>query len=63
MIQENPQLEQKTSGEIFEDVFNDNSLDNKNKLWTSNKSLINLIISLEYHSKEFIIQTLLGRIK
>jgi hypothetical protein len=63
MIEKNPQLEQKTSGEIFEDVFNDNSLDNKNKLWTSNKSLINLIISLEYHSKEFIIQTLLGRIK
>ena len=37
MIEENPQLEQKTSGEIFEDVFNDNSLDNKNKLWTSNE--------------------------
>jgi hypothetical protein len=40
MIPEKPQLEQKTSGEIFEDVFNDNSLDNKNKLWISKDSLI-----------------------
>jgi uncharacterized iron-regulated protein len=39
MNKENPQLEQKTSGEIFEDVFNDNSLDNKNKLWISKDSL------------------------
>jgi len=39
MNKENPQLEKKTSGEIFEDVFNDNSLDNKNKLWILNTSL------------------------
>jgi hypothetical protein len=34
--------EQKTSGEIFEDVFNDYSLNNKSKLWISKDSLIEL---------------------
>ena len=34
------ELEHKTSGEIFEDVFMKDTLDNKNKLWISNNSLI-----------------------
>jgi len=70
MIEKNPQLEQKTTEEIinnFTVIGSDGEIyyieEPKDKLWTSNESLINLISSLEYHSKEFIIQTLLGKIK
>ena len=31
-------IEQKTSGVIFEDVFNNDTLDNKSKLWISKDS-------------------------
>jgi hypothetical protein len=40
---ENNNIEQKTSGEIFEDVFNDCSLNNKNKLWISKESLMKIV--------------------
>jgi len=33
-------IEIKTSGEIFEDVFMEDTLANKNKLWVSKDSLI-----------------------
>ena len=37
-------LEIKTSGEIFEDVFIDDTLNNKNKQWISKESLIMYLI-------------------
>ena len=47
-------IEHKTSGEIFEDVFNNDTLDNKNKLWISKDSLISWIDRHFVHRENII---------
>jgi hypothetical protein len=46
-------VEQKTSGEIFEDVFMEDTLDNKNKLWISKDSLIERLNIILYKDKDW----------